>query len=415
MRNATLGLLACALFCSLGMTVAQAALTSLAQETKQPLRLELETEALSDQVAGAQARAMQGIRHYLDGEYGQAIFHLRKSISALRLHAGPQSQLLMEPQAYLGLALQNVGDHESALDELTRAQHLVQLNGGVVDPAQTRLILAKVESLEAIDDFWLAEQVYSSLAKSNRQTFGELDLRTISATRQFGDWLTAVGRYRTAISHFRNANKRLAQAATGDEHAGMVIYHVGRAQALLSERSQWRRGISELEKAANLVTRFDDHYAPADQIKVIVSLGEILMRSHREQEAIAQFELAHSILIEHQDDAEAQAQWSEFLQNVRVVTAAMPAVEPDFSGPTFEVSFDIRPDGRPTNIEVLGTSNLTVRSYVKRVFAWSRFQPPLTNNGAVAAPNQSMVVTFPKHSANEQPPAYQPIFGYNER
>lgn len=378
------------------------------------------TTALADPVDLAQRRSAEraegmekiqsGTQAFRDGDYLKAERDLRLAIVRLRAAEGPQSQALIDPQALLGLALQELGKHDDAVDELTRAQHLVHIHGGLLDPAQMDFVRAKLNSLEELDEYWIAEQTFYALVKLHRENYGIDDHRTVMATAEFGRWLTETGLYRSAISFFRDSIGEL-EAQAGGPHVGMIPYYVGRGQAYLAEFSQRDRGVSNIGFAVDVMQELGPRVPKKDQVALHMYYGDVLMRFRRESAAVDQYQRAFDIVQASPDYPDRKAWLAEFHEPrwVNPGAFAISQGEPDDSD--IVVRFTVNSQGRPTNVDVESPYNRTVEHVLRRRFEVTRFQPAFAQGTPVPTEEQVRRVRLVGHQGWSPTPEYEPIFG----
>ena len=358
----------------------------------------------------AQERIRTGTQAYRDGDYLQAERDLRLAVVRLRAADGPQSDTLIDPQALLGLTLQELGKHDEAIEELTRAQHLVHLHGGLLDPAQIDFIRAKLDSLEELEEYWIAEQSFYALVKVHRENYGIADHRTIMATAEFGRWQTEIGLYRSAISFFRESILEL-EALNGGAHVGMIPYYIGRGQAYLAEYSQRDRGITNIGRAIDVMHEVGHAVPIVEQVSLLMYYGDVLMRFRREKPAVDQYQQAFDI-VQANPDFPDRARWLERFHQPRWVSPGAFSVKNDpASDEDIVIEYSINADGRPVNVNVTSPYNRTVEHVLRRRFEITRFQPAFTANGPMYTHNQIRRVALDGYRDWTPTPEYEPIFG----
>ncbi|MEM9304362.1 MAG: tetratricopeptide repeat protein [Pseudomonadota bacterium] len=347
---------------------------------------QIETDLGRDHVEYSHALSDLGAAHHHAGSPQAAIEPLRASIRGISAAEGIYSPNLVGPQAYLGAALQALGEHRDALDELTRAQHLTHRHDGALNLDQLKIVHAKAASLEATGEFWETEQLLRLVLRVNEHHYGATALESLPARWQLAEWLTHYQRYQPALSVYGDAIRLLESKG---ETAGPAMLQAMRGMAqtyLLQQSVDVDRGLTLTREIAAMIEAAPDRFDLPTRIQAQLELGDWLILFDREDEAWEAYERAWALA---RDDNSQD--WTAFLAEPRLIYAG-PNLTVDFMGYQVigtevynDFAFRVRPDGRPSHVKVLD-SNLSVLTR-RRSIAFlrdARFRPALASGAPVS-------------------------------
>lgn len=121
---------------------------------------------------------------YREADIGQYL----ETIAREELANGPFAPELMEQFLGLGMAYQEQGEHEAALEALGKAEYISRINSGLYAPEQFAIIESMIESHLAEGDLKAANERQQYLLFLNRQYYGEDSLQVVPALATLADW-----------------------------------------------------------------------------------------------------------------------------------------------------------------------------------------------------------------------------------
>ncbi len=101
---------------------------------------------------------------------------------------GPYSDQLTQDLMAAGQIYQQLGEHELALDFLTRAQNISRANHGIEDIDQAPVMEAMSVSHLALEQFTQADAVQDGLLYLHQKAYGDTSPAVAPALRRLGDW-----------------------------------------------------------------------------------------------------------------------------------------------------------------------------------------------------------------------------------
>ena len=335
----------------------------------------------SEDVEYAYALSDLGAAYFHNGQFGEAVRPLERSIHGISARLGVHSPVLIGPLAYLGLALKGMEEHDRALDELTRAQALVHRHYGAMSPRQLKLVYAKADILEAKEEYWEAEQMLRLGLRVQEHNHGVGALETMPARYYLAEWLTAIGEYRPALSLYRDAMLALQTQAGEDSPLVVPALRGMAATFLLQQDVDVDRGLTLHQRIADITEQHPDAFTTAERAEAWLDLGDWLILFEREEEAWDAYARAWELAAG--DDSR---DWAAYLSEPRLIYAG-PNLTVDFMGYQvvneevwYDFDFRVRPDGRPSHVKVID-SNLSTLTRTRAIsfLRKGRFRPAIVD------------------------------------
>ncbi|MFK7956044.1 MAG: tetratricopeptide repeat protein [Lysobacterales bacterium] len=341
----------------------------------------------------ARERARLGALHYLNREPLKAVIQLKMAVPPLEQTLGIFNHQLVEPLGYLGLSQQLLEQHEAAADTLTRAQHITHRASGTLNESQIPLVYSKADSLQAQGEWWQAEQLQYTVYRLHKHNFGVDAPETLGAMNQLGTWLTRAGRTKTALSLYRSGLKDLKDAE-GNDTPAMAPLMEGMARAFLFSRGIRGRSLNLLLRVQKLTAQHPDHFGPADQLMANLQLADTLMLFSLERDAMPYYLAAWNTI----QETAGLSDWehNQFSQRQLVSGPFEELTEQQASTRKhFQFSFDLRKDGRPSNVKLVSTSaSPTLALPTLATFRAVRFRPQFSDGEAIVRPNQKIWLSY---------------------
>ncbi len=344
-------------------------------------------------VAVARERARLGALHYLNRQPLKAVTQLRMAIPPLEQELGIFSHQLVEPLGYLGLSQQQLEQHEAAADTLTRAQHITHRAFGTLNETQIPLVYSKADSLQAQGEWWQAEQLQRTVYRLHKHNFGIDAPETLGALNQLGTWLTRAGRTNSALSLYRTGLKDLKDS-NGNDTPAMAPLLEGMARAFLFSNTARGRSLNLLLRVQKLTLQHPDHFGPADRLMANLQLADSLMLFSLERDAMPHYLEAWNTV---QNSTGLSAWERNQFADRRLVSGPFEELSEQQAQTRvhFHFSFDLRKDGRPSNVKLINTTaSPTLALPTLATFRAVRFRPKFSQQQAVERPNQEIWVSY---------------------
>ncbi len=342
---------------------------------------DLVSESANNPYWHAHALADLGAAYFHQAEFSQALDSLRKSEAKLRSLVGPRHKSMDGLYAYLGVTLQQLGLHEEAMDMLSRAQAVTHIEDGASNLRQLKLIYAKAISAEAMQEWFDAEQLYRSAVKVTEDYYQDNYLETLDEKLTLAQWLTSVGRYKPALTEYRQMLEVLADADGQDTPAMLPVMRGMSRAYLLQQEWEVDRGLRLHKRIVELIARYPQSFDTDTQIQVLLDYGDWLMLFNKEDAAADQYALAWELAQTQPEKAEL---WNEYFSQPQMIYAGAP-INMDALGwhkvDEFQFArfqFNVGAQGVPRRVRILDTNlHRTNRRMAIEIFRDARFRPAL--------------------------------------
>jgi tetratricopeptide (TPR) repeat protein len=359
---------------------------------------------LSEQDFGANDIEMAPVHNALGaalsraGRPAEAVDHFQSSVGIYQDKIGIFAAEMIDPLMGLGLAQQDLGDHDAALGTFQRAQHLTHRDRGVNNLDQISIVQARVNSYMAQDRWQEAENLQLLSFKLYRRNFGKDNVETIPAMHRLARWYHDIMDYRQARIIYRQTLELLEDKYEGD-HPSMIPALNGIAAAYLEEHSaEMGKGLKAHERVVSIIDQTPG-YDPEARILAHLELGDWYVMFNDEDKAWEQYRIGWDLSIEqHQSERD----WPKYFDRPHLIYPGA-SLSVDYMGygvvgkeVYYDFKFTIGPDGRPQDINVLG-SNLhgQTRSAAIHAFRYARFRPRMVEGSAVATTGYKVRRVYP--------------------
>jgi tetratricopeptide (TPR) repeat protein len=358
-------------------------------------------------------------------------------IARTELQGGAWDQSLVEQLSALGGLQQQQGDHQTAIETLSRAMHVNRINAGLHTLDQVPVVEQMIDSYMALGDWENVDLYQNYLYFVQHKAFGGNDPRLIPVLHDLGQWnIEAFGigfgeplgvrlsraqlLFGTAASmvgiHFgRNDERYVSYLRSLANSAYLVALHpdymreIGRPEYRSQQDILWRQlnapgrreprgfqvGLDALQEIVDYYRDLgESRYALAE---ALVNLADWHLMFDRYRTAEEHYAQAWAILEESENSAELLAQL--FGQVVPIPTfASLPnnlligstasqervALQQDYA----DVRLDLTDDGAPRNVEVISPeteANSQQLSRLRREVRLSVFRPQIVDGEMVAS------------------------------
>lgn len=322
----------------------------------------------------------------------------QRSMELVRAHKGIFSPDLRVPLQGMAEADQAMGAHESAILNFQRAQHISHRNEGVYSLEQVAALEGIVESLMAQDRWEEAEQLQLTIYKLHRRNFGTGSIESLPALYDLATWYHDIQDYRQARLLYRKAIEAIEEEK-GENALELIIPLRGMAAAWGEERDvNFEKGLEAHQRIVGIVDSYEGVNLHT-RIVAHLELGDWYVLFGREQEAWSEYRTAWR-LAEGFDDPDRD--WLAYFDRPHLIHPGA-TLSIDFLGygkvgdeVYYDFEFTIARDGRPDNIEIIGTNlHGQTRSAALQAFRYARFRPRLVDGAPVATPGYKVRRVYP--------------------
>jgi len=353
-----------------------------------------------------------------------------RQIGELESDEGVYGGTLVEKLSSLGLAYQQAGQHEKAIDVFKRAIHLNRVNDGLYTTSQVPIVLYQIASHVTLGQWKEVSDKHEYLYWLSSQNYGKNDPRMIPTLNRLSKWhLQAYsmnfGRDRQAVTdhlitahnYFSQSIDLLEQSEETQENQLQLIeelkgltltnYLFATFQRNIPIRSNtgrlmdpeaknsdmeidhyisrsFRSGKQALNRVIDIYTKSQDA-PPWALARAKVKKADWLFIFNKKRAAFTLYQEAYNMMTENESSR-------PYLQALFGQPVALPNLDMLDSGQYAEdergfydnsanyvlASFDVTPQGSAANIEIIDSKpedNFHARSQVKRSLRIAKFRP----------------------------------------
>ncbi len=339
-----------------------------------------------------EARLDLGVAMYADGHPQRAVPLLKRGLERLRRQVDWFNPRWLGPLTALGLAQQQLEQHEDANRTLARAQVLIQRHNGTHDARQLPLMLSRAQSLGALTETFDTEQLYRTHLKLVEANNSPHSTERLAAVHMLSEWLAGTGQFKKAISAFNS----LLEA---QNDAPAIEKNVVVTQATLMALSQLYllqgnlevdRGLRLARRASQLVLDNPNAFEPLQQVQAHLFAGDWLTLFGRRRAAAAEYSLAWSAAGRSPGAADIKrslAQPSMIFEGPEVPLSEM-GYQWTHQHAYANFHMSIRSDGRPAQVRLTNTNmhGTTIRR-AQQLMRQARFRPAIVDGKPVLVEN----------------------------
>lgn len=337
---------------------------------------------------------------------GEARIQFEKSVSLLRETAGVFSPELVEPLVGLGLAFQDMDEHDQAIDTFNYAQHVTHRDEGVYNLGQVRIIEATASSFAAQEKWLQAENLHLLAYKLYRRNYGADSEETLPGMYRLARWYQQVQDYRQARVVFRKAMKRI-EAQHGEQSPRLIPPLKGIAGAYLEENGPDAiKGLRASEEILRIMNNNPKEFSLEQRILAHLEMGDWFVQFNRSDDAWGQYRSGWELA---QTDNETNRDWMQYFDRPHLIyPGARLGLEVIGFGRVgdqvyYDFQFTIARSGRPEEIEIIGTNlHGQTRSVALQAFRFARFRPRIVDGSTVSTPGYKVRRVYP----TDAPPGY---------
>ena len=378
----------------------------------------------------------------------RSIEHYENEIVNIESQDGVYEGRIEEQLLSLGLAQQYMGKHEKAIKIYKRAIHLNRINEGLYSTSQIPIIKRLINSHMAMAQWSKVDERYQYLYWLSKQNYGEDDIRLLPTLNQLSKWhlqayamgigkdsdtvtthlVEAYGMFEKSVELLSNQygpnDQRLIDDLNGltlsnyffatfqklplEQHGSNVVSDIGmrRSTQMINQfiANSFRRGKESLARVIDIHAN-DENATPWAVAKAKVKMADWLLMFNKRNSAIELYQEAYNSLT----DEETQLERSKMF----VHPVALPHLDMLENNTYSEVderqydkqrdyvlaSFDVTPQGKTTNIEILESQpvdNTSVRSRVKKSLRLARFRPRFIEGEPVFSEKVTLRILSPQ-------------------
>ena len=339
---------------------------------------------------------------------GQALLYLNQPVEArpyfersldiVRAERGIYAAEMFEPLMGIGEADQAVGRHEEAVHAFLRAQNVTHRSEGVYTLGQLAPIEEMVESLMAQDKWEEAENLQLTIFKLYRNNYGDESVASLPALYKLARWYHSIMDFRAARLLYRRSIDVIEQEK-GANHPELITPLRGIAAAYLEERSMdFEKGLQAHQRIVAIADSHPD-VSPETRVLTHLELGDWYVMFNEPQAAWREYRLAWELA---QTVAAEDRDWAAYLGRPHLIYPGA-SLSVDFMGygrvgdeVYYDFEFTILPDGRPDDIDILGTNlHGQTRSAALQAFRYARFRPRLEDGVAMETAGYKVRRVYP--------------------
>ncbi|MEM9530731.1 MAG: tetratricopeptide repeat protein [Pseudomonadota bacterium] len=341
-----------------------------------------------------------------NGQPGEARIQFEKSITVLRDKAGIFHEDLVEPLTGLGLAFQDMAEHDQAIDSFNYAQHVTHRVEGVYNLDQVRIIEATASSFAAQERWLEAENLQLLIYKLYRRNFGDGSDEALPGMYRLARWYQQVQDYRQSRVIYRRAIKNLS-AKYGEDSPKLIPALKGIAGAYLEENGPDAiKGLRASEEILAIMNANPDEFSLEQRILAHLEMGDWFVQFNRSEESWSQYRAGWELA---QSDLTSDRDWIAYFDRPHLIyPGAKLGLEVIGYGRVgdevyYDFEFTIARSGRPEEIQIIGTNlHGQTRGVALQAFRFARFRPRIVDGATVATPGYKVRRVYP----TDAPPGF---------
>lgn len=341
-----------------------------------------------------------------NGQPGEARIQFEKSVNLLREKAGIFSTELVEPLIGMGLAFQDMSEHDQAIDTFNYAQHVTHRDQGVYNLDQIRIIEATASSFAAQEQWLQAENLHLLAYKLYKRNYGVDSEDALPGLYRLARWYQQVQDYRQARVVYRKAMASIAEIH-GERSPKLIPPLKGIAGAYLEENGPDAiKGLRASEDILDIMNDNPQEFSMEQRILAHLEMGDWFVQFNRSDDAWGQYRAGWELA---QTDGESGRDWSQYFDRPHLIyPGARLGLEVIGYGRVgdevyYDFQFTIARSGRPEDIEIIGTNlHGQTRSVALQAFRFARFRPRIVDGATVATPGYKVRRVYP----TDAPPGY---------
>ncbi|MEM9300687.1 MAG: tetratricopeptide repeat protein [Pseudomonadota bacterium] len=322
-----------------------------------------------------------------------------RSVALVEQNEGIFSPRLFTPYLGAGESDQMMGRHEEAVLNFQRAQYVTHRTEGVYNLTQIPAMSALVESMMAQQKWVEAENVQLAIYKIHRGRFGEGSMASLPAMYELAEWYQDIMDYRQARLIYRDTIE-IIEREQGPNALALVTPLRGMASAWGEERNtDFDKGLRAHQRIAQIVDSSPD-VDSRTRIVAHLELGDWYVQFNREEDAWHQYRVAWELAQEVEVDE--RVVWEDYFNRPHLIHPGA-TLSVDFMGygrvgdeVYYDFEFDIARNGRPQEIDVLGTNlHGQTRSAAIQAFRYARFRPRIVDGATIATTDYKVRRIYP--------------------
>ena len=365
----------------------------------------------------------------------QDIMRYKDAIEALESSQGVYGSDISEQLDALGTSLQKLGDHNEAIDVFKRGVHLTRISEGLYTPNQIRMVEKQIYSHAVLGQwlevdkrqsylYWLGTMNYTSDDPQILPTYSRMARWHMQAYRmQLGrdkeknteHLLKAYGLIEKSID-IMEGQEVINETQMVAELRALVLanYLFATYQRVMPERipqqfirssayntpeinhsmlvidqyihRSFRSGKRAIDKVINIYEQ-SETAEPWQVVKAKVQLGDWLFMFNKRDAAFAEYQAAYGLLQQFEEthpqldklfERPVALPNQELMNSSGYEQAQTAKAAIDNDAKYVLASFDVTPQGRASNIEIIESNppdNISARSQVKQSLRVAKFRP----------------------------------------
>ncbi len=323
---------------------------------------------------------------------------LKSLIENLEKSEGIFSESLIQPLTDLATVELHRNNHQSALDAMIRARHIVHRTHGVMSSEQAPMVDFLTELHLAMGKPREANREQRLALRISETSCGNDALCRADGLYKMARWYQRTGRYTRARGQYRKA-LRILQERFGDSDLSLVPAPHGMARTFDQQGVRYGSARDALERAARILDG-QEYTDSQDHVEAHLRLGDWYTLGHDHREARRAYRRAWSLMVA--DTHEADVADGGFERPVRL--RYRPPF-PDFGDTAWQrshpdddyvvVQFDVNEFGRVENARVIDTNaSNRIKRAVRDAVSIARYRPRMEAGQPVATTGLTLRQTF---------------------
>ena len=332
------------------------------------------------------------------GEHEQAEIDFLGAIATISGNEGNLSRMLIQPLIGLGANYQDMDEHMSALSAFTEARTVNRRSYGLLNEDQIPVLDRMTDSYIALGRYREADEKQLDALRLLERTEGYDTPGILPAVYKYARWLRAQGRFEEERLFYMRAMNIIKQNF-GRDSIQMVPPLRETGNSFRVQKFPEGLGASSLKRALEIVENMEEP-DPLVRAETLRDLGDWYAAFSKVGRGGQEYRASWEALGELDNGDELREAWYAQPKFVLYEIPSQRGLRPEGSEPGLEqgfvlVSFDVTPEGRTDNVQVVdadppGKKDEAILRSMRR----SRFRPRIVDGEVVRADKLARKFTF---------------------
>ncbi len=332
------------------------------------------------------------------GQYDQAEVDFLAAVAIITRLEGKLSGKLVQPLTGLGATYQDIDEHMPAIGAFREARTVSRRRYGLLNEEQIPILDRMTDSFIALGRYREADEKQVDALRLLERTRGYDTPDVLPALYKYARWLRVQGRFEEERLFYMRAMNIIKQAH-GRDSIEMVKPLRETGNSFRAQKFPEGLGASSLKRALDIVQTMEEP-DPLLLAETLRDLGDWYAAFSRVDRGSQEYRESWNALGQVENGDELRAAWYSKPAFVLYETPSQRGLRPEGSEPGLSqgfvlVTFDVTPEGRTANVQVVDSDPPGKKDEaIVRSMRRSRFRPRMVDGEVVLAEKLARKFTF---------------------